>query len=103
MYQPVPTELQSPPPPHNPRPGKDYRVKVGTRIFIRSPRSTKPNARWVAAVVKHWSPKSNCWMVKVVQENLIESWWMVVLEEGRWKLRRKLTHRERERKAASRG
>lgn len=87
-----------PPAPFKPQPGREYRIKAGDRVYIRSPRSVKPNARWVAAVIKYWENKSQCWIVKVVQEHLVESWWEIPLVEGRWKMRRKLTHREREKK-----
>lgn len=89
------------PAPYKPIAGKEYRLKARMRIYIRSPRftRTRTRARWVAAVVKHWDNKSRCWIVKVVAENLVESWWTAPLIEGRWKPRQKLTHREKERKA----
>lgn len=84
--------------PHKPQPGRVYKLKSGDRIYIRSPRSVKDNARWVAAVVKRWDNKTQSWRVRVVQENLVESWWEVPLIKGKWKRRRKLTYRERERR-----
>ena len=77
--------------------GKPYAVKSGDCVYIRSPRSVKARG-WVSAVVRHWDEGSQTWRVQVVQPNLIETGWMASLLENKWKRRRKLTAKERERK-----
>ncbi len=95
MYFLVPKNRRPAPAPFNDVPGREYSVRAGMRIYIKSPRSESPNARWVMAVVKHWDAKSNVWRVKVIQDRLIETGWMASLIEGRWKPRRKLTPQKR--------
>ncbi len=85
---------QPTPLPFKPVAGKDYAVKIGTRVYIRSPRSER-STRWVMATVKHWDEKSCTWRVRVISPGMIETDWMASLIENRWKMRRKPTFKER--------
>ena len=83
--------------PWRPVEGRTYVVKPNTRVYIRSPRSDK-STHWVTAVVKHWDESSQTWRVQVNQPHLIETDWMASLIEDRWKMRRKFTGKEQDKR-----